>query len=240
MKKSLIAATIAAALASGSAAAAVIDFNFGGNGGLSNQHSFTSGSLNVTAKAGVHLGGGLFDESGIFPRLGQYEQGLGVTGYPLDLNHSADNLGGDEYVRFAFDQAVQVQTVTVAYQYRAGLCVPFFGCVTPSVGDADASYLVGGTPNGTWQSASVNPSHRSSGWYEYTFALADLAMDEEFRFGARLGQTDDSFKILGMSVLVNDPAQVPMPAPLMLLGAGLLALGASRRSATSSSAAVSR
>jgi hypothetical protein len=237
MKISLFAAMLAAAVASGSAAAGVIDYNFSGNGGLAGQYSFTSSGVGVTASAGVRVLGRR-DEAGIFPLLGQHDGGLGVGGYPFDLNHGADNLGGDEYVKFVFERPVQVQSVTVAYQYQpASLCFPFVGCLIPSVGDADASFQVGNPSAENWQSLPVNASHRNSGWFEYTYTLTDLAADEVFRFGARHGESDDAFKILGLSVLVNE---VPAPAPLMLLGAGLLALGARGRRATASSAGASR
>ncbi|HRO61553.1 MAG TPA: PEP-CTERM sorting domain-containing protein, partial [Burkholderiaceae bacterium] len=237
MKKALLAALVAAGFTAGNAgAAAIIDFDFSGNKGVKTQLTFSAGGVEVTATGGARKGGS-YDESSTlfspFPKIGQYSHGLGVTSGIFD-SHTADNLSSDEYVKFVFGQAVQVLSVTVAYQYQpASMCLPFVGCLWPASGDADASFLVGADPATAWSHVAVAPSHKQAGWYEYTYSLTDLIADEVFRFGARQGQTDDSFKILGMQVSLatpqDPPAQVPLPATLALLGVGALALGASRR-----------
>lgn len=236
MKKALLTALVTAGLAAGNAGAAVIDFDFSGNKGLKTQLAFSAGGVQVTATGGVRNGSN-YDESSTlfspFPKIGQYTHGLGVTSGIFD-SHTADNLSSDEYVKFEFDRAVQVLSVTVAYQYApASWCFPIVGCLLPSSGDADASYLVGADPAAAWSHVAITPNHTQGGWYEYTYSLTDLIADEVFRFGSRQGQQDDSFKILGMQVALADPqdppGQVPVPATLALLGIGMLAFGARRR-----------
>ena len=235
MKTAVLAAVVAAGFAAGNAgAAAIIDFDFSGTQGVESRLTFSAGGVDVSATGGARKGSG-YDESSTFfspfPKIGQYSHGLGVSSGLFD-SHTADNLSSDEYVKFVFGQAVQVLSVTVAYEYTpASLCL-FGHCIVPASGDADASFLAGADPKAGWSHVAIAPSHKKAGWYEYTYSLTDLLADELFRFGARQGQGDDSFKILGMQVSLatpQEPAQVPLPATLALLGVGALALGASRR-----------
>lgn len=288
------AALLAAALFGASAAqAAAITIDFSGSptssalatgtskSGDYSSLTFANGGVQATAVAG-YKSGSTFTEGGgnNYPTLGLWSgNGLGVWSDRNDDEHTVDNKGAFEYVKFSFDQNVLIQSVTIS-------------CLSCDLSPgADASFLLGDL-GGAWTEVSGPSGSLPS---TYTFDLTGLlsTYDDVFRFGASQLVTEvqvqdgwewetqcvkwnskgkctkseqvkvpkyktvkqyDDFKIKAVSFLTEpvgctgptcepepctvncepepctgpncNPAQVPEPSTLSILGLGALALAA--------------
>jgi hypothetical protein len=211
----LLLAAGAAIVTPAAVMAAPVTFNFGGNGGLASSYSFTSGGLTVNAIAGTYNGSTYDETADPNPRIGQYVGGLGVTNRSGD-QHTVDNSGLIDYIRFTFSSSVQVKSIQLD-------CV---GCDFQST-DADASYKLGAGTSGTWTSITY-PGGAVNGFFQYDLNLTDA--DPVFRFGASRTATGspDSFKVY--AITVDTVTRVPEPPVTALLGAILLAFALRHRS----------
>ncbi|NEX20330.1 hypothetical protein G3480_08420 [Thiorhodococcus mannitoliphagus] len=195
-RKTLTRAALTLAFLSVSVAeAATYTFDFsGGNGSIGNTATFTdtTGTVSVDA-SGWTRSRSTNDQVS----LGQWEPGLGVQ-FSGDNSHTVDNSGPDDFVLFDFGSLdVTVETITLA-----------------RYGDADISYSSGSV----WDGNLTHQNNRGgSGGSELTIALSSLAPDSLWRFFAKIGDRDDSFKISGMTV-----SAVPLPAAAWLFGSAVL------------------
>jgi hypothetical protein len=195
------AAAIAGLMLAGTAHAGIIDFDFtGGNTvtGYGGSLTFTSGAISTTATAWARDTNGDYQQA----RLGSYANGLGVVNGPYDDSHTVDNSGWEDYVRFVFSEAVTVTRVSV-WPY----------------GDIDISYNFDQTAI-NWYSQNATANGNPT-----TIVLSQTELSRYFRLGAERGSdTNDKFKIAGLRI-ETAVRKVNEPGSLMLLGAGLLALG---------------
>ena len=202
--KKLLAAVFALVLSSAAAQAAVVNFDFTGNGGLATSYTFTDGGsgVSVTATAASFSNGGTVTTNPNY-RVGQYSGGLGMTRDYRD-SHQVDGSYGNDLIVFDFNTDVTLQSVSFTHVDSNDHFSFFF-----DQGD-----------NGSLDDINFNVDIPNSG----TYAFFGTWTGDLFGIGAHdpnlLDWSRDDFKISGMSVSV-----VPLPAALPLYGAGMAVLG---------------
>ena len=244
----LIAGTMLA-FAAQSAIAATLTFNLGGSGGLDNdapsQFVFTQGGVTLTATPGYSTDNGstLVENGSGRPYIAQWSPGLGVYDYcrnsscnnsKKDDQHTVDNAPrpnsqgdtADDFIKFSFG-GVEVRVTSIK-----------LGCLGCDLRDDDwdISYRVG---SGAWASRSntgaggAAQDNQGNATYLFTTNPYLLGASDIFRVGARFGESDDSFKILSITVetqpVVITTERVPVPGTVLLLGSALLGMGGLRR-----------
>ena len=199
------AAAAVAALVSSEAMAAVVTFDFTGNGGTSSSVSETEGDLTVTARGKTIWDSVFFGRKMDDARLGRYSGGLGVMS-SLDGSHQVD--GGifqDELIEFSFDSSVQLRAVNFSLVDRND------GFRWGYDSDNDGSFGLD-----DWLSGG----HDIPGKKIFV-DFGDIS-SSVFVIGA-FGW-NDQWKLESMTV-EYDPAVVPLPATALLLGAALGGFG---------------
>lgn len=145
--------------------------------------TYSKDGVEVTAVAGYTADGATFIEGGgnNYPTLGWWQgNGLGVWSSQND-EHTVDNKGVLEYVKFEFDQDVLIQSVTIS-------------CLSCDLNPGwDAAFLLGDL-GPAWTEISGGASTNGT----YTFYLTGLITDPSnvFRFGASqiVTQVPDGFQ----------------------------------------------
>lgn len=248
VKKIVLSALIgAAALVSGASHAASVSFDFGAtagtetnSGNYGNVRTYTSGGLTATVTGWSLTGSRL---TSIFPLafVGTFETartGYHGVGYGLGIcnqdegrncgspSHTADNSGADDFFLIRFSQAVDPTSVRIR----------------PFESDSDFSYATG---NLTAAQANLNgdtlaevlallgdtlTDYNDTATSSNAFnASLDSGFVNTLLIGARSGQSDDFFKLLGVTAETTPPAQVPVPGTVALMGVAAFGLGLARR-----------
>jgi hypothetical protein len=218
------------------AVAATITFDFtgaeGGPEGIpaapGNVRTFTAGSVTVFVSSwGVTFGA--LDDAFEMASLGKWSTGLGscnVEEVPCDATvQQVDNAGADDWLLFVFSEQVQISTVTIDPDGPA---------------DRDVSYYVGNVsipPTFLLDLTGIGPA--GLGALGFGPAISDVATVSgdsrdvaigvaapvnAFLLGGYLGDTDDVFKVTGLTAVTT----VPEPASLLLFLTGAAALAGSR------------
>ncbi|MBZ6377912.1 MULTISPECIES: hypothetical protein [Pacificimonas] len=199
-------------------------------------------SVNVRATAWTIEGGSGFD-SGTHRRgdLERYSSGLGVVNSDGDNSHTVDNSGWRDYIAFEFSEQVTLESVKLA----------LFG----DQPDSDVSVVIGNVPTGL--DAYTNPLEALEDWqsgyaidndYSGGSGYNGWITQDGFDFGeADAGNVvlvaadlfendykDDYFKVDELTFDIyqqgsTPPTGVPGPAPIALLGLGLLGVGVRQR-----------
>ncbi|MEX1034494.1 MAG: VPLPA-CTERM sorting domain-containing protein [Sneathiella sp.] len=183
-------------------------FNFGGYGGLATSYFFSEDGIGLTATPGQFESSTTGSETVSTPgaaRIGQYDQGLGVSNPWYFDQHEVDGLGNNDVVIFDFDQVVKLETIV--FSYFDDEVHWFWGSPTPN---DEFSGFLDTDGDGVLNLVGVNFDGNP-------FNVGGIA-GEIFGIGA-WGNNDD-FKIKSMTV-----SAVPLPAALPLYGAGLAVLG---------------
>lgn len=238
-KKTLLAGIAVLAISPDAAAAPLLfDFTAGGGvlsgSGHAMSRSYTAGGVTLTV-SGLSLAtlNGSFAQASV----GQWNgAGLGVCNASEGLNcsaHQVDNSSGYDLLLLRFDEAVIMQQAVVQTYSSADTDVSYFlgNVATPLnlTGQALAS-LSGFGFGAQFLDTGSKGSNTTN-----TVSFGDGTFNA-LLIGARLGESNDAFKLRGVSVdftavpTIPDVA-VPAPAALALFATGLvgLALVAGRR-----------
>lgn len=220
------------------ATAGIVTIDFTGNGGLQagNSMNFTQDGVTVTVTAGAFARN---NEYNINSQIGQYSQGLGATtSYSYDyqmtecrfLIFDCHKVTKTAHVTDG-DHAVDDGYETLTHGVREYLTLDFNGLDVTLLGVTFGAH--GLLDDSLVQISSTEETLYSGG--KSTLKASDFAdhTDSAFDFIAFGGLFPNSWKLASVTFqfadIGPDPDQVPVPASLTLLGAGLLGLGFARR-----------
>lgn len=226
-------ALLAISLAGAADAATTYAFSLAGGGAATygpegNTVSFSNGPLTVTASAYAATSTfGALDKA----YLGWYAGGLGVSASELD-SPFIDNLGGPELVIFQFSAAVALQAVSLLSNLQASTTF-FFGTAplgADFTGIENTVAALGLDGLGSFLcSIECEAGEQILQAPSPGGLIGNTLIVESYVFGFA-----DQFLVNGLLVAYEDgpitaPRDVPEPGSLMLLGAGLAALGIALR-----------
>lgn len=218
--KTVVASAASAVLFAGGAhALTTTTLYLGGNGGLDDSHSYSSGSLTLDLTGHLQNVDGSI---GSQEKIGQYSAGVGVTnndewawqcsfyggcGYVPSDEHFVDSTGPDEVVKFLFNMDVTIEKIWFTYvDYQDDFSFAVFD---------------GSTVTDYWADVELDNSFYAS----YTFG-SDWTSN---MFGIGAAGNGDAFKIKAIQVSYDDTPAVPLPAAGWLLLGAFGGVGALRR-----------
>ncbi|MBL8231697.1 MAG: PEP-CTERM sorting domain-containing protein [Bryobacterales bacterium] len=230
MRISILGVATALMTLSGVAPAATITFNLNSTAqmlaptgsGFGNAFTYEAGGLTVVVSAFGSTGtGGALQTA----QLRRFSGGLGVCNQSEGVDcpdgpHATNNAGGTvDFILFSFSAAVDPLSITLGWDG----------------GDMDASYWIGSQTSPAVGGATVSglgslgfgTEFVNNGSSIRTFNV-DGGAGRSMLVSAQWGETNDAFKLKTLSVstdIPRDTADVPEPATLVMMGAGLIGLG---------------